>query len=563
MRQRPVSVPKGRVAMLRSVFVWAPIAVLLAGVLTAQVLADEAKLATQKVISQGVAQQIRVQGQPWNSTLRSLVGSGVGNLLFAEQQLGAGDFAVTVRLQIHQLDKSDASLVLNDSHFGFEGSQGEMFTHGDVFGRHELGPAIVNNGRTFEVAVRRAGNRLLVAIDDQTIRAFDIDPATPVTVGLRPHRSIMRVFDFTLTGNLQMPPKPLPHVDVYAKGAGDYHTYRIPAIVITKQGTLLAFCEGRKDGGGDAGNIDMLVRRSEDGGKTWATIQVIWNDAANTCGNACPVVDQDTGTIWLPMTWNLGSDHESQIMKRTSQHPRHVYMTHSNDDGLTWNKPKRISNSTRRDHWRWYATGPGNAIQLTRGPHKGRLLIPANHSDHADPARHPYRSHVFWSDDHGKSWELGGVHEDRTNESAVVELSDGSILQSMRSYHSKHNRAHAISPDGGATWGPVQLIDALQTPVCQGNIIRYSWCEDRDRGGKSRIFYCGPSGQGRTHLTVHLSYDEGKTWPAKKLIHAGGSAYSNLVVLPDGKIGILYEKDGYQTISFTTVTLAWLENGDE
>ena len=562
MRQRSVTLPQGRVAKLRSMSLWAVIAILLQGLLTAPGMADEAKFVTAKVVSQGVAQQIRVQGSPWTTTSRSLAGSGIGNLLFANKQLGAGDFAVTIRLQIDRLDKSAASVVLNGSHFGFEGSGGEMFTHGEMFGRHELGPAIVKDGKVFEVMFRRSDNRLVVEIDGQTIRAFDIDPGTPVTFGLRPHRSIMKVFDFTLAGNLQMPPKPLPHVDVYAKGAGDYHTYRIPAVVITKQDTLLAFCEGRKDGSGDAGNIDMLVRRSKDLGATWTTTEVIWSDAANTCGNACPVVDQDTGTIWLPMTWNLGSDHEGQIMKGTSQHPRHVYVTHSTDDGLTWSEPKRISISTRRDHWRWYATGPGNAIQLTRGPHKGRLLIPANHSDHADPARHPYRSHVFWSDDHGKSWELGGVHEDRTNESAVVELSDGSILQSMRSYHNKHNRAHATSSDGGQTWGPVQLVEALQTPVCQGNILRYSWREDADRGGKSRILYCSPAGQGRTHLTIHVSYDEGKTWPVNKLVHAGGSAYSNMIVLPNGKIGILFEKDGYQTISFTIVTLAWLEDGD-
>lgn len=343
---------------------------------------------------------------------------------------------------------------------------------------------------------------------------------------------------------------------VFTRGVGDYHTYRIPAIVWTKQGTLLAFCEGRKSGGGDAGNIDMLVSRSSDGGKTWSDPLLIWDDGNNTCGNPAPVVDQSTGVIWLPLTWNLGSDHEKQIMAGTSQQPRHVYVCSSADDGRTWSQPAKISDSSRKDHWRWYATGPGNAIQLTRGAHKGRLLIPANHSDHSDPNSHPYRSHVFYSDDHGRSWQLGGVHEHKTNESAVVELSDGSILQSMRSYHGKHNRAHSISSDGGATWGKVWLEDALQTPVCQGSILRYSWAED----GKSRILYSSPAGQGRTHLTVSLSDDEGKSWPVKKLIHAGGSAYSNLVALPENRFGILYEKDDYKTISFVSLSMEWLES---
>ncbi len=370
---------------------------------------------------------------------------------------------------------------------------------------------------------------------------------------------LMSVVGLTVTAQPRDASAPLPHTDVFVSGVGGYHTYRIPAIVATQKGTLLAFCEGRKSGRGDAGNIDMLVSRSADLGETWSAPQVIWDDGDNTCGNPAPVVDQETGVIWLPMTWNLGSDHEREIMAGQSQDVRHVYVTYSEDDGLTWAEPKRISDSARQPHWRWYATGPGNAIQLTRGPHKGRLLIPANHSDHSDLQRQPYRSHVFWSDDHGKTWQLGGVQEDRTNESAVVELVDGSVLQAMRSYHGQNNRAMAVSQDGGQSWGKVYLDDALQTPVCQANIMRYSWPEDQARGGKSRILFSSPKGSDRSHLTVWLSYDEGKTWPVSKLVHAGGSAYSNLAVLPDGRIGVLYEKDGYKTISLATFNIEWLE----
>ncbi len=351
----------------------------------------------------------------------------------------------------------------------------------------------------------------------------------------------------------------LPHTVVFSRGAGGYHTYRIPAIVATRSGTLLAFCEGRKSGGGDAGDIDMLVSRSTDEGRTWSAPRVVWDDADNTCGNPAPVVDQETGVIWLPMTWNLGSDHERDIMAGRSQQPRLVYMTHSKDDGVTWAEPKQISDTTRLPHWRWYATGPGNAIQLTRGPRKGRLLIPANHSDHSDASKHPYRSHVFWSDDHGATWRLGGVHQDRTNESAVVERADGAILQAMRSYHEKNRRAMSISRDAGETWDDDYLDDALNTPVCQASILRYSWPQDEGRGGRSRILFSSPRGASRSHLTVWLSYDEGATWPIHKLIYAGGAAYSNLIALPDQRIGVLYEKDGYQTISLATFDLAWLE----
>lgn len=354
--------------------------------------------------------------------------------------------------------------------------------------------------------------------------------------------------------------KPLPHTDVFTAGVGGYHTYRIPAIVVSTQGTLLAFCEGRKSGRGDSGNIDMLVSRSTDAGKTWSRPYVIWNDGDNTCGNPAPVVDRDTGVIWLPMTWNHGSDHEGEIKSGKSKHPRHAYLTHSKDDGRSWAAPVKISESVRKPHWRWYATGPGNAIQLTRGKHKGRLLIPANHSDHTDAEKHPYRSHVFWSDDHGKTWELGGVHEDRTNESAVVELADGGILQAMRSYHGKNKRAMSVSGDGGKKWGKVYLDDALNTPVCQASILRYSWADEKSLGGKSRILFSSPRGSGRSHLHVWVSYDEGKTWPVSKEIHPGGAAYSNLVKLPENRVGVLYEKDGYKTISLVTFDVEWLES---
>ena len=90
----------------------------------------------------------------------------------------------------------------------------------------------------------------------------------------------------------------------------------------SNKGTLLAFCEGRKSGRGDSGNIDLLLRRSGDGGKTWSPQQVVWDDGPNTCGNPCPVVDRQSGVIWLLLTWNRGDDSESQIMARTSKDSR-------------------------------------------------------------------------------------------------------------------------------------------------------------------------------------------------------------------------------------------------
>lgn len=521
------------------------------------VSARPAIAAEREFVAEGVPRLVETVGNAWSQQDGRLVGSGTDNFLYAGERFGPGDFEATMRLSIENLDASAASIVVNNSHFGFEGKGGTMFTHGAIFGSRDLGAPVVEEGKPFTAVVGRKGNELTIQIDDKTILSAPLNTKAIARIGLRPWRSTMAVSFFSGTGNLVEPPAALPHVDVFVSGQEGYHSYRIPAIVRTTKGTLLAFCEGRKNSRSDTGNIDMLVKRSTDNGQTWSKPIVIWDDGDNVCGNPCPVVDRQTGVIWMPMTWNLGSDHEKQIMDGSSQDVRQVYVTSSSDDGLHWTEPVKISDQVRKPHWRWYATGPGNAIQLTRGPHAGRLLIPANHSDHSDPTRHPYRSHVFWSDDHGKTWQLGGVAGDRTNESSVVELNDGAILLSMRSYHGKHNRAAAISRDGGATFGEVYLDDALQTPVCQGNILRYSWPDDS--GGKSRILYSGPAGTGRTHLTVHLSYDEGKSWPISKLIYEGGSAYSNLIALPGEVIGVLYEKDDYRTISLVTFTLQWLD----
>lgn len=344
--------------------------------------------------------------------------------------------------------------------------------------------------------------------------------------------------------------------DVFKSGEHGYHSFRIPAIVASKSGTLLAFCEGRKDSRSDSGNIDLVVCRSIDSGRTWGAPTVIWDDAENTCGNPAPVVDQATGTIWLPMTWNLGSDSEKMIKDATSHFPRRIFITSSTDDGVTWKEPKEISDVARLPHWRWYATGPGNGIQLTQGNNKGRLLIPANHSDHSDTSLHPYRSHVFWSDDHGHSWQLGAVQGDRTNESSVVELPNDGVLQVMRSYHGTNGRAMAYSSDNGKTFAPVYVDQVLDTPVCQSSAIRYSW----ENSGKSRILFSSPRGKSRLDLHVWVSYDEGKSWPVCRRVYRDGAAYSNLIRLPNDQVGVLFEKDGYKTITLASFSLDWLEN---
>ncbi len=149
---------------------------------------------------------------------------------------------------------------------------------------------------------------------------------------------------------------------LYVQGEGGYNNYRIPALLVTQAGTLLAFCEGRE--GGDSSDIDLLIRRSEDGGKTWSRKQAVWDDGVNVCGNPCPVQDLDTGVIWLLMTWNDSSCSNRELHTGQCRDTRRVYVCSSEDDGRSWSNPKEITATTKKEDWWWYATGPGVGIQL-------------------------------------------------------------------------------------------------------------------------------------------------------------------------------------------------------
>jgi len=357
-------------------------------------------------------------------------------------------------------------------------------------------------------------------------------------------------------------------IDVYTSGRDGYHTYRIPAIVVTKAGTVLAFAEGRKNSKGDSGDIDMFVKRSTDGGLTWSAQQLVWDDGENTCGNPCAVVDQTTGTIWLLMTHNPGDYHE--FKSETYKGTRTVWVTHSTDDGLTWTEPTEITATTKDSNWEWYATGPGIGIQLQHGPHAGRLLIPANHSYAPDgkDAISIYRNgygigaHAIYSDDGGKTWRRSdNTVRPGVNESQLVELSDGRVMTNMRAYFEDARRRYALSDDGGTTWGEALRAEELIEPVCQASILRVSWPKDGEPGV---ILFSNPANEKkRSRMTVRASFDDGRSWPVSRLIHEDSGAYSCLVVLPDGEIGCFFERNvqGAMTLTLAKFPLSWATGG--
>ena len=347
-------------------------------------------------------------------------------------------------------------------------------------------------------------------------------------------------------------------ITLFQSGNGEYDTYRIPALAVTIQGTVLAFCEGRKNGLSDAGDIDVIYRRSPDGGETWEKQKTIWNDQANTCGNPCPVVDKETGTIWLLMTWNRGEDNERKIIEGESIDTRRIFVTCSRDDGQTWSHPVEITNSVKKTNWTWYATGPGGGIQLEHGIYAGRLIIPC---DHMVAGQKKYFSHIVYSDDHGKTWNLGGVTpHPEVNECQAVELTGNRVLLNMRNYdRSNPSRQIAYSYNGGLTWKEQAFASSLIEPICQASIRRIQWPTGHKPG---IILFSNPADtHKRINMTIRLSYDDGKTWPLQRTLYAGPSAYSDLAVLPGGDIGCLFEKgqkNPYETITLARFSIYWI-----
>jgi sialidase-1 len=347
-------------------------------------------------------------------------------------------------------------------------------------------------------------------------------------------------------------------IDVFVAGEGAYHTYRIPSVILTPTGTLLAFAEGRRAGAGDAGDIDLVLKRSLDGGASWSPMQVVGDDGPNTVGNPCPVVDARTGTIWLITTHNLATDREKDIIAGTSQGGRTVWAMNSKDDGVTWSLPVDITSSVKPKDWTWYATGPGVGIQLS----DGRLMIPANHAVAGTGA---HRSHLIFSDDGGHTWALGASSDAGTNESQVAELADGRLMLNMRNHppQPENFRMVATSPDRGRTLSAAHAVRALIEPPAQASLLRLTTAKRQDR---NRLLFANPAASQRERLTVRVSYDEGRTWPVARVIHEGPAAYSSLVVLPDLTIGLLFERGDrspYERITFARMTLDWLTDSKD
>ncbi|GGZ70604.1 exo-alpha-sialidase [Streptomyces echinoruber] len=349
----------------------------------------------------------------------------------------------------------------------------------------------------------------------------------------------------------------------FRAGREGHASYRIPAVVRTARGTLLAFCEGRVASARDHGHIRIVLKRSTDGGRIWGPLQVAADNGGHLAGNPAPVV-LDTGRVLLVHVRSAATASEDAILrgKVKDADGRRVWVQHSDDDGATWSAPREITARVKRPGWRWYATTPGHALQLTTG----RVVVPGNHT--LPPAGHDtgteakyHSGHCLLSDDRGESWYLGYTDENtdgyvNPNETTAAELPDGRVYFNTRNDSpSPGTRADAHSADGGRTLlKPFRPQAGLVAPVCQGSVLQL---RDPDV-----LLFSGPADPAfRALMTIRASTDGGTTWRAAYPVDGLPAAYSDLVRVDAGTVGLLYETGdfgAYETITFRRVPVTEL-----
>lgn len=370
----------------------------------------------------------------------------------------------------------------------------------------------------------------------------------------------------SVTGNS----KALEATPVFVNEEEGYACYRIPSIVKAANGDLVAFAEARLASCSDSTPVIRLVcKRSHDNGKTWTPVQVVARNLIDGCEYAvqqnAPVVDTVHGTGRIILLYNKLENSEFEIAKGKGS--SRIFCIESDDNGKTWHSEKDISAQVHRPkQWRVQRPTLGHAIQLE----DGRLLFAGMMTD-GDNSVFQSQNYVFWSDDLGKTWAIGGmIPYIGLNEATAVQLENGDLMINSRAYQNEKpvgRRAITIghfADDNTMEFDETYFDETLIEPTIQASLIRYTSSQQIQFGAKSRILFCNPNHtRARYNLSVRLSYDEAKTWVISKTIAAGPSAYSDLVIQGDMRIGVFYERGNQGSIFYTNFTLDWLTDGQD
>ncbi|MFJ8751802.1 exo-alpha-sialidase [Streptomyces sp. NPDC102441] len=340
--------------------------------------------------------------------------------------------------------------------------------------------------------------------------------------------------------------------DVATAGVGSPY-YRIPALTTSTKGTLLAAYDARPTLGDLPGNLGVVLRRSTDNGTTWGTQQVVRKEAApKGFGDPSLLTDTTTGRIFVFYASSVNQGFLGSATGNDESDPDVLQAdySYSDDDGVTWTH-RRITGQIKDPAWSGMFAASGQGIQLRNGAYKGRLIqqyaIRDNGANYAVSA---------YSDDHGATWKTGNPVGPGGDENKTVELSDGRIMLNNRS---APYRTIAYSTDGGVNYTPFTQDTNLPDPANNGSVIRYAPdAAASDPKSSWLLFSNTESTSSRSNLTVKMSCDNGKSWPIRKVVDPGSAAYSTLTGLPDGRLGLLYERGGVEAITYSSFDLEWL-----
>lgn len=349
-------------------------------------------------------------------------------------------------------------------------------------------------------------------------------------------------------------PAPLFTTDLDHTGVG-YPVYRIPALTQSNAGTLIASYDGRPTYGDVPNNIALVVRRSTDGGTTWQERQVVrYEPGKPGYGDPSLVTDRETGRIWLFHAASINQGYFGSTTGNDNDDPDvlHADVSWSDDDGVTW-QHRRLTEEAKNPAWAGLFAASGEGIQIRRGPYAGRLV-----QQYAVRHQGGNWAASLISDDHGETWRFGQLLGPGMDENKVVELSDGRLMLNSRAQGGY--RKVAFSDDGGESWSGLHTDDELIDPANNGSIIRYdAEAAPQSADARKLLFSNTATQSGRSNLTIRQSCDNGETWPIRRVLEPGAAEYSTLTPLADGRFGLLYERGGYQHISYARFGEDWLD----
>jgi len=373
----------------------------------------------------------------------------------------------------------------------------------------------------------------------------------------------------------------LQKTNLFEEGKNGFFSYRIPGIVVTAKGSVLAYCEARKYSSADRGEIEIHLRRSTDGGRTWSPPKQVAHLGPRLARNPHMPEDKKKKDMGGPNEQTVnnpvaiaGRDGTVHLLYCVEY--MRCFHIRSDDDGVTWSAPVEITSAFDQFRpeldWQVIATGPGHAVQLK----SGRLAAPFWMTTYEKQAKLRHAVGVIYSDNGGRTWQRGDIAIRNGGEPNIAELADGRVLVTARNSDPRNRRMAAFSPDGVTGWSQPEFIEDLLEPGCMAGLVSHPGTAEKR---KPFLLFSNPDTtkhdhKDRVNVTIKLSEDGGRTWPVSKLLQSGPSAYSDLAVLPDGTILCFYESGtpeaalkhrrpwAYSHITLARFNLEWLTSGN-